>query len=361
MPNQSDPHRYHRHPEFNEHLLKSRLRRVSFVKLEGFLAGFKSTKDVLKTKEDLINEIINNYLIMKQNSDFMCKFGSFIRDFVLGANQSENLIEISDDLKPAFINWINSWQDNKFIGKKYNFYKNVYLELGQKSLVVSKTEDGLENIKIIEDSNQDLDFEGDYRLFFPSSVFFLVAYNKETKSYFSIDKLVEIHETIEFEIILRNDSPLVSIRGDQKVLRDFFFSVIENIDNPLSMVQSLLIGDFDGKKTQTILKPRKTIAIEALRQAINGKCLDMTAPVSGDQVERVKLSFKGVQNPTEETHPTYGPALEEAWREQENSRIAFSYNGVTHTFSVTRNGGLYFRSFTPEEVITYILLKISNI
>jgi hypothetical protein len=64
-------------------------------------------------------------------------------------------------------------------------------------------------------------------------VFFLVAYNKETKSYFSIDKLVEIHETIEFEIILRNDSPLVSIRGDQKVLRDFFSSAIENIDNPL--------------------------------------------------------------------------------------------------------------------------------
>ncbi len=98
MPNQSDPHRYHKHPEFNEHILKSRLRRVPFVKLEGFLAGFKSTKDVLKTKEDLINEIINHYLIMKQNSDFMCKFGSFIRDFVLGANQSENLIEISDDL-----------------------------------------------------------------------------------------------------------------------------------------------------------------------------------------------------------------------------------------------------------------------
>jgi hypothetical protein len=361
MPNQSDLYRYHRHPEFNEHLLKSRLKRVPFVKLESFLAGFKSTKDIAKTKESLINEIINHYLIMKQNNDFMSKFGCFIRDFVLGANQSENIIELSDERKIDFIDWVNSWQDNKFIGRKYNFYKNVYLGLGQKSLIISKTEDGLENIKIMEDFNQGLDFEGEYRLSFPSSVFFLVAYNQEKKTYFSIDKLVEVHETIEFEIILRTDSPLVSIRGDQKVLRDFLSSAIEDINNPLSMVQSLLIGDFDGKKTQTILKPRKTIAIEELRQAINGKYLDITSPALGDQVERIKFSLKGFQSPIEETHPIYGPALEEALKEQEDSRIGFSYNGVTHTFSVTRNGGLYFRSFTPEEVITYILLKISNI
>jgi uncharacterized Fe-S cluster-containing protein len=119
---------YHRHPEFNEHLLKSRLSRVSVKELESFFSNFKVIEDISKNKEKLVREIVQHYLIMKQNNDFMSKFGCFIRDFVLGANESENLIEISEDHKPSFIHWINTWDNNIFIGKKFNFYKNVYLD-----------------------------------------------------------------------------------------------------------------------------------------------------------------------------------------------------------------------------------------
>lgn len=355
---------YHRHPEFNEHLLKSRLSRVSVKELESFFSNFKVIEDISKNKEKLVREIVQHYLIMKQNNDFMSKFGCFIRDFVLGANESENLIEISEDHKPSFIHWINTWDNNIFIGKKFNFYKNVYLELGQKFLVVSRSKEG-ENIKIVNNLSEDTQInqqaEDIHSLSFPSSVFFLVAYNQDKKTFFSVDQLVEIHQTYEFEIILRKNSPLVSVRGDQSVLKDFLSSAIEDSQNQLSMVQSLVVGDFNDKRNKTLVQPRKTIKIEELRQSINGHYLDISAPIAGDQVTRAKLSLKCLQNPLEETHPVFGPALTEAWKEQENSRIGFSYNGKTYTFFVTRTGGLYFRAFTPEEVITYILLKISNI
>jgi hypothetical protein len=171
--------------------------------------------------------------------------------------------------------------------------------------------------------------------------------------------LIDISDTFEFEIILRKNSSLVSVRGNNKVVRDFFASIDEDSHNPLSMVESIFIGDFDKKKSRPIVTPRKTIKIEQLREALNGKYLDMDAPVSGDQVTRVKFSFKGMQAIDQETHPIFNSAVREVWKEQEKSRIGFRYNQINYSFSVTSNGSLYFRQFAPEEVITYVLLKIS--
>jgi hypothetical protein len=173
--------------------------------------------------------------------------------------------------------------------------------------------------------------------------------------------LIDIHETFEFEIIFRNDTPLVGVRGNYKVVRDFFSSALEDTDNSLSMVQSLFIGEFDNKKSRPLAKPRRTINIEELRKSLDGQYLDMDAPIPGDQATRVRFSFKGMRDTREETHPAIGPAVKEAWKEQEKSRIGFYYKGQLHTFSVTCNGGLYFRQFAPEEVVTYVLLKISNL
>lgn len=52
------------------------------------------------------------------------------------------------------------------------------------------------------------------------------------------------------------------------------------------------------------------------------------------------------------------PTVAEVWREQEKSRIAFLYNNNTYSFTVTNSGGLFFKQYAPEEVITYVLLKI---
>ena len=95
-----------------------------------------------------------------------------------------------------------------------------------------------------------------------------------------------------------------------------------------------------------------------LNRLSNGKYLDINAPVTGDQATRIRFSLKGMQNVAEETHPIFAPAVAEAWREQEKSRIGFLYNNNTYSFTVTNNGGLYFKQYVPEEVITYVLLKI---
>jgi hypothetical protein len=344
-------------PEYNTYLLKARLKRVSQEILEQFLGELKNIEDIPKTKESLAEEILNHYKIMKHNADFLIKFGNFMRDFVLSAGESEYLIEITD--KESFIQWINEWKDNKFIGRKFNFYKNVYFELGDKFLRLGVNQDGSDSIEILDSINSEA--QSEKYLSFPSAAFLLVAYSQEFRIIFSKDELLETHDTYEFEIILRKNSSLIGVRGNYRVVRDFFASVIEDSGNPLSMVQSLFIGDFDDKKSRPIAKPRRSINIEKLREALNGEYLDISAPVDGDQATRIKFSLKGMKNTKEETHPVFGPALNAAWKEQEKSRIGFCYNGKTYTFAVTNNGGLYFRQFAPEEVVTYILLKINNI
>jgi hypothetical protein len=324
-------------PEFNDYLLKSRLNRVSQTLLEKFLSGLKDIKDIPKNRENLTNEIVDYYKIMKSNSEFSIKFGSFIRDYVLSAGQSEYLIHV--DNHEGFINWV------------------IDLNLGEKFLSLSQSEDGSENIEITQSIE---DKESQY-LSFPSKVFLLVGYNQNSKSVFSKDKLIDFYETIEFEIILRKDCPLVGIRGNYGVVRDFFTSAILDTSNSLSMVQSIFIGEFDSKKSRPIAKPRKVIEIEKLRKAIDGCYLDIDAPVSGDQATRIKFSLKGMKDIQEETHPTLSPVLKDVLAAQEKSRIGFQYNNNDYSFSVTVNGGLYFRQFAPEEVTTYILLKISQL
>ena len=170
--------------------------------------------------------------------------------------------------------------------------------------------------------------------------------------------MLTIHDTREFEIVFRANSSLVSVRGENSVVRDFFNSIVENANQQLSSIRSLFIGDEQGKSYRPIVKPRVFIKIENLKQSLNGTYLDIDAPVTGDQATRIKISLKGMQNVAEETHPILAAAVAEVWREQEKSRIAFLYNNNTYSFTVTNNGGLYFKQYAPEEVVTYVLLKI---
>jgi len=340
--------------EFNDYLLKLRLKRVSQELLEKFLADLKDITDISKTRENLTNEIVSYYKIMKNNPEFSAKFGSFIRDYVLSAGQSEYLIDVQD--RENFIKWIKGWLDNSFIGKKFNFYKHIELELGNKFLCIANSEDGSEIIKKLESIGKE-DQENQY-LSFPSTAILLVAYNRNSKSVFSKDELIDIYDTFEFEIILRKDCPLVGIRGNYGVVRDFFTSAIEDTNNALSMIKSIFIGEFDTKKSRPIAKPKIFIKIEKLKTALDGCYLDIDSPVSGDQATRVKFTLKGMKDIQDETHPTLAPVLKEALEFQEKSRIGFQYNGRDYSFSVTANGGLYFRQFAPEEIVTYVLLKI---
>jgi len=346
--------------DFNDNLLKSRLKRVPAEKLEKFLGDLKDIKGISKTKDSLASEIVSYYKTMKTNSEFILEFGNFIRDYVLSAGESEYLIEVQD--KSAFITWINSWGTKGFIGNRFNFYKNTYFQMGEKYVSVETDADGVDSISTQEKLEGESETQKKQKsLSFPNEVFLLVAYRQESKSVFSKDRLIDIHDTFEFEIVLRKDTALVGVRGNYSVVRDFFSTAIADASNPLSMARSLFVGEFEKEKSRPIAKPRKSIDIEKLRQSIDGQYLDIDAPVAGDQATRIKLSLKGMRNTNEETHPIFGPAVQEAWTLQERSRIGFRYNGVAHSFSITKNGGLYFRKFAPEEVLTYVLLKISNL
>ena len=139
---------------------------------------------------------------MLNNAEFQDKFGIFIRDYVLSAKESEHLIEIED--KEAFVNWVNNWTNNTYIGNSFNFYKHIYFELSEKYLCLSNSEPLKTTIHVKDEK----DFSC---LSFPSEVFLLVAYRKESKSIFSRNQLLAIHDTKEFEIIFRGNSNLVSV------------------------------------------------------------------------------------------------------------------------------------------------------
>ena len=335
--------------QFDDHLLAVRLKRVSQKNLENFYEDAIDKDKDPKNKAKLVEEIVAHYKIMLNNSEFQNKFSIFIRDFVLSARESEHLIEIKN--KQAFIQWINSWSKNYYVGNRFNFYKHIDFKLPKQYLC-------LKNYSVCKTNSRLQDDDRQCCLSFPSEVILLVAYKKEGKSVFSVDKLLAIHDTHEFEIIFRKNTNLVSVRGDNSVVRDFFNSLVLDNTNSLSTIKSFFVGDEHGKKYKPVVKPRLFIKIEELKQALNGIYLDIDAPVSGDQATRIKISLKGMRNIAEETHPILAPAVKEVWTGQEKSRIAFLYNNNTYSFTVTNNGGLYFKQYAPEEVITYVLLKI---
>lgn len=50
--------------------------------------------------------------------------------------------------------------------------------------------------------------------------------------------------------------------------------------------------------------------------------------------------------------------LQEMMKNPVKGNICFCYNKSKYSFSVTKTGGLLFREYIPEEVVTYILYNI---
>ena len=113
--------------QFNDHLLTVRLKRVSQKNLDNFYKDVVNEDSKSKNKTQLVEEIVAHYKIMLNNSEFKKKFGIFIRDYVLSAKESEHLIEIKD--QEAFIQWVNKWSNNTYLGNSFSFYKHIYFEL----------------------------------------------------------------------------------------------------------------------------------------------------------------------------------------------------------------------------------------
>lgn len=60
----------------------------------------------------------------------------------------------------------------------------------------------------------------------------------------------------------------------------------------------------------------------------------------------------------EETHPEGQVVLKEMMKNVVKGDISFYYENKRYSFSVTKTGGLLFREYIPEKVLTYILYNV---
>ena len=155
---------------------------------------------------------------------------------------------------------------------------------------------------------------------------------------------------------------LMEARGEQTVIRDFINTAVIDSHNPLSMASSFFVGETEDAKSNSIVKAiGKVIRIEALKTALNGKYLSISAPVRGDKTSRIQAIFEELSDLDDETDPSIKPLLTSLIKDQDRSRISFKYKEKKFSFGITKKGGLTFRKYAPEEVVTYVISKINSL
>jgi len=75
----------------------------------------------------------------------------------------------------------------------------------------------------------------------------------------------------------------------------------------------------------------------------------------------MKAELDELYNLNEETEPNLKIVVEDLLNNQDRSRISFKYKGDKYSFDITKSGGLFFKKYAPEEVITYVLGKIKSL
>ncbi len=170
------------------------------------------------------------------------------------------------------------------------------------------------------------------------------------------------HPTSEFEIIFRQDTNLIEVRGEFTVIRDFVNTATLNRDNPFNTAQSVFVGNRNETRPNTsLLKPATFVNIDSLKTAINGNYLSLSSAVSGVKTSRITMEFEGLNHFSEETDTVLSAMVEKTIKDPDKTRISFTYNKDSYTFGITKSGGLTFHKYTPENAITYILKNLRNL
>ncbi|MDZ8088484.1 MAG: hypothetical protein RMY16_23415 [Nostoc sp. DedQUE12b] len=328
-------------PEFIDYFFTTRLKRVPTDILKKFVKNLKNNKsdeNIDKvTQAELIQEIKLYYELMQGNKELFTIFNEFMRDNFFSAKESEYLLQIPN--KEKVVTWVNTWDNNRFLGQRYSFSKHAHIQLKEKFLTL----DG-QNISL------------------PSEVLLIIAASHSSKLIASGLEIKEYNPTKEIELIFRKDMNLIEIRGSFDIIRDFVNTAVLDSHNPLSMAQSLFIGEREDAKSYAVVKTlSKVVKIDALKIALNGKYLSASAPVNGIKTSRIQASFEELDNIEEETHPLIKPMLEELLKDSDKSKILFIYDKKKYTFAITKSGGLNFLRYAPEEVITYVVSKINSL
>jgi sulfate adenylyltransferase subunit 1 (EFTu-like GTPase family) len=205
-----------------------------------------------------------------------------LRDSVLTAREADYLIHLSNPKN--IISWINSWEDKRFIGQKYNFYLHTIIKLNEKYLEV---EGDAEFPK--QESKDDVNLN---KISFPSVAVLLVGSKQEKTEELDGLDVISYHLTTEFEIILREDLDIIEIRGPYQVVRDFVSTAILDDDNPLSAAKSYFIGDIEDAKRSLVKPIRQVIKIDALKQLLNGSYRKLAAMFPGTKASKFEATLE---------------------------------------------------------------------
>jgi len=328
-------------PEFNQYFLENRLKRVPMSVLRSFLLELiepELKNEIQKDSQSkLIERIFFYYHLRQEKQDFIGAFNQFIRDHLFSAKESVYLIQVPN--QDAVIDWIGSWHDGKYIGHRFHFSKHTHIPLKERFLSIE-----------------------DKKVSFPSDVILLVASSQTLKVIPSGLNLVEYYPTVEIELIFRKGMNLMEARGELAVIRDFINTAVIDSHNPLSMASSFFVGEKEDARANSIVGSiGKVIRIDALKTALNGKYLSISAPVKGEKTSRIQASFEELSDLDDETDPYIKPLLTSLIKDQDHSRISFKYKEQKFSFGITKRGGLTFRQYAPEEVVTYVVSKINSL
>jgi hypothetical protein len=324
----------HEYFEFKEHLLVKRIKRLpKNILIEFWEKDIDFSK--LKTLDEIVKSIVFEYKIRASKPDFVNKFRDFVRDYVLNAREADYLIHLNNP--ESLIDWVKSWEDNKFIGQNHDFYFHSVYNL---------------NLKFLEgdDANE--------KISFPKTAIFLLGSNHRQKEELDGLDICHYHPTSEFEIIIRQDLDIVEIRGNFQVARDFVSTAILDNDNPLAASRSYFIGELQDKDKGLVKTSKKVITIDALKLLLNGSYRKMKSPFAGSKTTMIEMELDDLTSLDEETNPIANAALVEMMKTPVKGALSFYLNNKRYTFDVTKTGGLFFKGYTPEDVVTYIIQKI---
>lgn len=326
--------------EFKIHLLARRLGRVP---KDILTRSWEQDLDLseIKNQNDIVSKIIFEYQIKNKNSTFINKFKDFLRDAVLTAREADYLISLKDPKN--IIKWIKSWENNQFVGQNYNFFLHTIVELNPKYLEITK-----EKSKKKENNN----------ISFPSLAIFLVGSRLDKKEELNGLEVISFYPTIEFEIIIREDLDILEIRGPYQVVKDFVSTAILDDDNLLSAARSYFIGEVEDVKKSLIKPIRQVVKIDTLKNLLDGAYKRIASPFAGKKASMFEATLEDLKDIDEETNPIAQAMLKEMIKNPVKGNISFRYHDKKYSFSITKTGGLLFREYVPEEVVTYIVYLI---
>jgi hypothetical protein len=324
--------------EFKKHLLKLRLKRLNKSELYQYWWKHLDLKKSTSLDE-VVDKIVENYFIKKENMDFLKKFHLFLRDSVCSARDADYVFKIKDTKE--LHEWISSWTENVYTGNSHTFSLHNTIELPSEKATLCPN-----------NGEEPYDFP------YPDKILFILAQSQ--KDYYVINGFEQLSykKTNEIEVVIRSEVNLVELRGSYKIVKDLIQTAYKDRIPSWQSANNLQIIS-PSSQGESILKYKTLLEITTLKELLEAKYRKLRSSFSGDKVSAVSLDLEDFKDISEETHPTAQSVLKEVLEDPLSGTLEFKYQNRSYRFWVNQNGGFTFKQYMPEEVVTYIMSKIN--